>query len=171
MPCCDADADAVAAAVRDLAGRGLLIVGVGNPSRGDDGAGLLLGSAVAHTLGVGYIAGEDVPEHYTAEMRQSAAMCILLVDAVDMKMPPGHIALLRIEDLEDTSISTHKVSLAVLARLLESTGEKRVYLLGIQPGQLQWGHEVEEPLPTAVARFVAELSSAQKAARSGGTDG
>lgn len=144
--------------LRGCAGEQLLVVGVGNPSRGDDAAGLLLGRGVAEALRAAYIAGEDVPEHYTDQMRTGPATQVLFVDAVDMGMPPGHIALLRVDDLDDTSISTHKVSLAVLARLLEAMSGKQVRLLGIQPRSLGWGHEVSEPVRAGVERFVRALT-------------
>jgi len=141
--------------LRGCAGEQLLVVGVGNPSRGDDAAGLLLGRGVAEALRAAYIAGEDVPEHYTEQMRTGPATQVLFVDAVDMGMPPGHIALLRVDDLDDTSISTHKVS---RARLLEAMSGKQVRLLGIQPRSLGWGHEVSEPVRAGVERFVRALT-------------
>lgn len=139
-------------------GERLLVVGVGNPSRGDDAAGLMLGRGVAEALGAAYLAGEDVPEHYTDQMRTGPAIQVLFVDAVDMGMLPGHIALLRVEDIDDTSVSTHKVSLAVLARLIEAMSGKQVRLLGIQPQSLGWGHEMSEPVRAAVERFVRALT-------------
>lgn len=137
----------------------LLVVGVGNPARGDDAAGLMLGRVVAEALGAAYLAGEDVPERYSAQMRADPGTQVLFVDAVDMGMPPGHIAMVRFEDLDDTTISTHKVSLAVLARLLEDMGGKRVRLLGIQPQCLMWGSSVSEPVRAAVERFARSLGA------------
>lgn len=131
---------------------------MGNPLSGDDAAGLLLGSAVAEALGAAYIAGEDVPEHYTDQMRAGPATQVLFVDAVNMGMPPGRIALLRIDDLDDTTISTHKVSLAVLARLIEAMSGKQVRLLGVQPQSLGWGDELTEPVRAGIERFVRALT-------------
>ena len=121
----------------------------------------MLGRAVAEALGVDYLAGEDVPEHYTDQMRTGPAIQVLFVDAVDMGMAPGHIAFVRVDDLDDTSISTHKVSLAVLARLLEAMSGKQVRLLGIQPQCLDWGHEVSEPVRAGVERFVRALTETE----------
>jgi len=113
---------------------------------------------VAEALGAAYIAGEDVPEHYTDQMRAGPATQVLFVDAVNMGMPPGRIALLRIDDLDDTSISTHKVSLAVLARLIEAMSGKQVRLLGVQPQSLGWGDELTEPVRAGIERFVRALT-------------
>ncbi len=153
--------------MRGCRGERLLVVGVGNPLRGDDAAGLVLGSAIAEALGACYIAGEDVPEHYTDQMRAGPATQVLFVDAVDMGMPPGHIGLVRTDELDDTSVSTHKVSLAVLARLVETMSGKRVRLLGVQPQSLGWGDAVSEPVREGVERFIRSLTAPEPPAGGG----
>jgi hydrogenase maturation protease len=143
--------------VMQLAVRGLLVVGVGNPMRGDDAAGLMLGRALAHVLGVPYVQAEDVPENYLAEMRHTDAANILLVDAVDMRAEAGQISLLEPDRLGSVTISAHKGSLRLLADMLTAEYGKRVLLLGIQPASLGWGEGLSEPVCVAIDAFVQDM--------------
>jgi len=45
----------------------MLVVGVGNPMRGDDEAGLILAEKVAAKLDLEYLRCEEIPENYVGE--------------------------------------------------------------------------------------------------------
>ena len=144
-------------ALLELASRDVLVVGIGNPQRGDDAAGLILGRAVAERLGKPYLECEEVPENYLADMHQSPAGTVLFVDAVHMSAEAGEIRVLDLDELADPGVSTHKSSLRLLAGLLTEHYGKRVALLGIQPICLDWGKPLTEPVARAIDRFVASL--------------
>lgn len=137
---------------------GFLVVGVGNPLRGDDVAGLLLGRAVAQRTGNPYLECEDVPENYLAEMHQSPAQTLLMTDAVNMGAAAGEIRLLEMAQLADAGSSTHKGSLRLLGELLSREYAKDVLVLGIQPCSLEWGAGLTEVVAEAIRRFAASLS-------------
>ena len=137
--------------------RGVLVVGVGNPLRGDDAAGLILGEQVAQKLGWEYLRSEEVPESYLGEMLASPADTILLVDAVDMQAPAGEIRMLSPDDLANNGISTHNCSIALLATVLAGLKDKRTLVLGIQPENPGWGEYLTSPVVAAIERFVAAL--------------
>ena len=159
-----------AEAVEALAEDGFLVAGIGNPLRGDDGAGLVLGRAVAERTGNPYLECEDVPENYLAEMRNSEASTILLVDAADMGAAAGEIRLLDRHELSGCNISTHNCSLSVLADLLAEQCDKRVLLLAVQPASLQWGRRLTPRVADAIAGFVAHLPD-DSFEKCGATDG
>ena len=141
-----------------------LVVGVGNPLRGDDAAGLILGEKVATRLGLAYLCCEEVPENYLGEMLDSLADTILLVDAVDMKAGVGEIKLLPLEELAAESISTHNCSVSLLATVLAGLKGKEVLILGIQPQSLSFGQQDLTPaVNEAVDRFVASLPEGNSA--------
>ena len=144
----------------------LLVVGVGNPSRGDDAAGLLLGEQLARKLDQEYLHCEEVPESYLGQMLDSVAATVLLVDAVDMKKPAGEIALLSPDELAGTSISTHNCSVTLLAKVLEGAKDKKMVVLGIQPQSLGWGQALSPAVAQAIDRFVQDLSQPAEAKRS-----
>ncbi len=138
-------------------GRQMLVVGVGNPMRGDDEAGLILAEKVAEKLNLEYLRCEEVPENYVGKMLDNPADTILLVDAVDMKQAPGEIDLLTPDELADNGISTHNCSVGLLAKVLAGVKDKQMLVLGIQPQQLEWGRPVTPQVRKAIDRFVADL--------------
>ncbi len=142
----------------------LLVVGVGNPLRGDDAAGLILGEKVATRLGLAYLCCEEVPENYLGEMLDNPADTILVVDAVDMNAEVGEIKLLPLEELAAESISTHNCSVSLLATVLAGVKGKEMLVLGIQPYSLGWGQDLTAAISVAIERFVAGLPEGNSAA-------
>ena len=135
----------------------MLVVGVGNPMRGDDEAGLVLAEKVAEKLNLEYLRCEEVPENYVGKMLDDPADTILLVDAVDMKQAPGEIGLLSPDELADNGISTHNCSVGLLAKVLAGVKDKQMLILGIQPQNLGWGQPLTPQVSEAIDRFVADL--------------
>jgi len=138
-------------------GHQMLVVGVGNPMRGDDVAGLVLAERVAEKLELEYLRCEEVPENYVGKMLDDPADTILLVDAVDMKQAPGEIGLLAPDELADNGISTHNCSVGLLAKVLAGVKDKQMLILGIQPQDLGWGQPLTPQVSEAIDRFVADL--------------
>ena len=138
-------------------GHQMLVVGVGNPMRGDDVAGLVLAERVAEKLELQYLRCEEVPENYVGKMLDDPADTILLVDAVDMKQAPGEIGLLAPDELADNGISTHNCSVGLLAKVLAGVKDKQMLILGIQPQNLGWGQPLTPQVSEAIDRFVADL--------------
>ena len=138
-------------------GHQMLVVGVGNPMRGDDVAGLILAERVAEKLELEYLRCEEVPENYVGKMLDDPADTILLVDAVDMKQAPGEIGLLAPDELADNGISTHNCSVGLLAKVLAGVKDKQMLILGIQPQDLGWGQPLTPQVSEAIDRFVADL--------------
>ncbi len=141
----------------DHIGRQMLVVGVGNPMRGDDEAGLVLAEKVAEKLDLEYLRCEEIPENYVGTMLDNPADTILLVDAVDMKRAPGEIGLLAPDELADAGISTHNCSVGLLAKVLAGVKDKQMLILGIQPQNLGWGQPLTPLITEAIDRFVADL--------------
>jgi hydrogenase maturation protease len=123
-----------------LEGR-VAVVGVGNPDLGDDGAGLALAQALARRGAADVHVGERTPERWMGRLRQEGFRTVLFLDAVDAGRAPGDVVLLDATGVEARfpQVSTHRISLGSLARLLEADGGVRVLLLGLQPRSLAPG--------------------------------
>ena len=131
----------------------VLLIGVGNTLRGDDGAGpevvaALEGKTKAVLLDVG-----EVPESYTGRILAGQADTIVLIDAADFGAAPGDVAVLETEDMTGSSLSTHQLPLDLFFRYLRENSQARIFALGIQPAQLGLG----EPMSAAVADSVEAL--------------
>lgn len=132
----------------------ILVVGIGNIMKGDDAAGPVLAENMRarnkKTLSMN--CGE-VPENYLSKIISSGAKTVVLADAVAMKGAPGDTRLFSCEEIEGTGVSTHGISLALLADTIKQGSGADIYLLGIQPKSVKLG----EPLSKDVEKAVAEL--------------
>lgn len=158
---------------RRLHGR-IVIVGIGNPLRGDDG----VGCAIARALLTHFEAtsssptawpctifdGEEVPESFAGPVVAARPDTVLLVDAVELETVPGSTALLDAKQLSRTAVFTHRTPLGPLADYLHHSTGADVLLLGIQPGRLLWGEVMGPEVRAAADALVAILTDALDAA-------
>jgi len=115
-----------------LTGR-VMLVGIGNRLRGDDGLGSELIARLRGRVEVELLDCGEVPERYFGLIEEARPESILLIDAVDLSAEPGAAALFEAYELPDRMGTTHNVPLSVLAGYLaEQTGAK-VMLLAVQP--------------------------------------
>ncbi|MFO7947595.1 MAG: hydrogenase maturation protease, partial [Armatimonadota bacterium] len=131
----------------------LLVVGVGNPIRGDDAAGMRLARKLAQTYGYELLECEDVPEKWLREMRISQAGTVLFVDAAQMNEEPGTIRLIEVNRLGDVVVGTHNNSLRVVGEFLMKMADKEVLFLGIQPLDIGFGRPVSDAVKKAIESF------------------
>ncbi|MGA1873324.1 MAG: hydrogenase maturation protease, partial [Thermoplasmatota archaeon] len=116
----------------------VLVVGVGSRMRGDDMAGPFTIDILRERMEAGerpagfdieLIDADVMPENYTRPIRSSGAEMVLLVDAVDMGLPPGEIRIVPRERIDATLPCTHTLPMShVMAYLNEAV--PRVELVG-----------------------------------------
>lgn len=133
-----------------------MLVGIGNPLRGDDGLGpaliqMLQGHVRALCLDVG-----TTPESYIGKIIKEKPDTIVLVDAVHLGVAPGRYAVLEKDEIAQAGFSTHDCSPKILLQYLESQVPSNIYLLGVQPGTLAMGHEISNAVSAALNE-IAEL--------------
>ena len=149
---------------RTLQGR-ICVMGVGNVDYGDDGLGVYLAEELAAAGVAGVIIAGTTPEHYLASVAEQRFDHLLLVDAVDFGGEPGSVTFLNAAEIEHgyPQISTHKISLGVLAKVMEEAGT-RVWLLGVQPESLRPGQYLTATLQAtleAIHGLLKEVRLAQ----------
>ena len=149
-------ADALAARLKG----DVVLVGVGNPLRGDDAAGCLVAEGLDGTPGLKVIHAEDVPECYFGKILACEPDVVVLVDAVDLGQPVGSIAMLGKDELVTYEPSTHRVPLALTAELIQGATGADVFVLGIQPLQVELGAGVSPSVARAVASLVETIRRA-----------
>jgi hydrogenase maturation protease len=135
-----------------LTGR-VCLDGIGNPDLGDDAFGPRLAEAL-QTAGVpDVVVAGPTPEHWIGRLAGGGFDTVVFLDAVEVGAEPGAVALLDAGELAARfpQISTHKFSLGTLARLLETMGRVRTWLLGVQPKSLAPRSELTPPLQASLA--------------------
>jgi hydrogenase 3 maturation protease len=135
------------------------ILGVGNPLRSDDAAGVLVARALAQRDGgrdtdrVLIIDAGQAPENRTGELRKFSPDVVLIIDAADMGEKPGTVQWIPEESIEGMSASTHSLPLSMLAHYLKLELNCAVAFLGIQAAS----NEVGERVSTEVLQAIEEI--------------
>ena len=139
------------------------VLGVGNPMRSDDAAGVFVARALSGRAGgaeadrVLIIEAGHAPENRTGELRRFAPDLVLIVDAADMGEPPGTIQWIPEEFIDGMSASTHSLPLSILARFLRMDLPCSVAVLGIQINANEIGENMSGQVLQAVHEVVDEL--------------
>ena len=129
-----------------LAGKRILLLGVGNRLRGDDAVGSLLVERLQGKVSISLIDAGDVPENYLGPIEEAGADVVLIVDATDMGANVGDVAIFDIEQVQGMSVSTHTANLGLMFQVIPPEKRPQVILLGIQPGNMELGHGLSEPV-------------------------
>ena len=69
---------------KKIDGKKVLLLGVGNRLRGDDGVGSYLVKRLQKKMKIPLIDASDVPENYIGPIENSGANLVLVVDAADI---------------------------------------------------------------------------------------
>lgn len=117
----------------DLTQGTVVVMGIGNPCRGDDAAGSFVARKIIDTPCVHVIDAQDVPENYLWQVIEQQPDTVVLIDSMDLGSTPGAVALLRKEQTAAYWPSTHRVPIMLLADYLERETHARILLIGIQP--------------------------------------
>jgi len=122
------------------AGR-VCFMGLGNPDYGDDGFGVRLAEELLKAGVRDVIVAGTTPERHLAAIAEGDFDDLVFLDAVECGAEAGSVVVADSREIEARfpQISTHKISVAVLAEVIESNGKTRVWLLGVQPQSLQSG--------------------------------
>jgi hydrogenase maturation protease len=152
---------------------GPVVVGVGNPTMGDDG----LGRAVVRRLGAGVAATFAGTTGFFALEAMSGADRAVVVDAVDGEGPPGTLHRARLDRGSGEAVpevTLHDLTFADALRSCRSAYDlpDRVVLVGVVPAAVEGGiglsDRVEAALPSATEAVRAEVGRRER--HGGGSD-
>ncbi len=119
----------------------LVIMGIGNDIRGDDGIGPYIVENIKHleSSNVSILNATTVPENFTGKIRKIDPTHIIIVDAVIMNEGPGKIKIVKKEEVAGVSLSTHSMSLSYLVNYLELEKPYNILFIGIEPESMELG--------------------------------
>lgn len=132
------------------------LLGVGNPLMGDDGVGCWIAEELRGKVKVRVFVGEDVPENYLYDIAKEEPRYLLVIDAVDFGGKPGEVRLVDVEEITPRFLSSHGMSLNIMASLLKGC---EVILLGIQPKVLAFGAQMSEEVRESGKEIISLLRS------------
>ena len=156
-----------------LQGR-VCLMGLGNIAYGDDGFGVRLAEALissASVVGIRcrvIIAG-TTPEWLIGRVVDEHSDHVVFLDAVEFGGSPGSVVLLNSDEMAARvpQISTHKLSLGLLAKQVEANGRTKTWLLGVQPESLRSGEELTPAVRTTFELMLDLLGACLKSSSRG----
>ncbi len=147
-----------------------LVIGLGNPLRGDDAVGVrIIEELEKLELPDGVMVVEGGMAGLGLIGLMEGYQRVIVVDAADMGHPPGRVVKFTPSEVQlkttESALSPHEIGLweaLALAKTLEVTPAE-VVIIGIQPSRLGEGAElspeVERAIPQAVRTILDELDT------------
>ncbi len=136
-------------------------IGLGNIHYRDDGFGVrlaeqLIAAGIRHVL----VAG-TAPDRFLGRLVHPNFDHVIFLDAADFGNAPGSAVVLNSSEMAARypQISTHKISLALLAQFVEAGGSTKAWLLGVQPESLKAGEELTATMKKSLAAIAGLLIS------------
>ena len=138
------------------------MLGVGNSDFGDDSLGNQFATQLLKRfehcseqpdiIDVGML-----PERFVSRIIDDIKYdTVVFLDAVDFSAEVGSVLVANAEEMGSRfpQISTHKISLGMLATWLESNGATKAWLIGIQPGLMKMGQGITETVQSTIDLLV-----------------
>lgn len=129
-----------------------VLVGIGNPIRGDDGIGYFLVTEMSKLNLPNLIcieAGEN-PENYIGQIIKLNPDNMILIDAAELGKSPGSIDLINVDDIDEAGCSTHTMSLKYLIHSIkDEIILKKIIIIGIQPENIDYKIKLSEKVNEA----------------------
>jgi hydrogenase 3 maturation protease len=143
----------------------VVVMGIGNPCRGDDAAGSMVAQQISDAPGVRVIDAQDVPESYFRQVVSEGPDTVVLIDAVDLGSAPGSVALLDKDQVAGYWPSTHRMPLSLLMDYLERETHARIFLIAIQPRHTAFLQPMSGEVHASVASIAGVLNDVFAVAR------
>ena len=132
--------------LKDLFKDKVVIIGIGNILRTDDGFGPMLIKKLRGRVKSVCIDTGTTPENYADKIIKEKPGVILLVDAVDLGLEAGKYKILEKSDILKSGFTTHDLSPRLFMEYLEKETGARIYMLGVQPKDISFGDEMSYDL-------------------------
>ena len=143
---------------RQLVGK-VAVMGIGNTMRCDDGFGVFLVKSLQRAglpSGFRLFICEMTPENFVGPVAEFQPDTILMIDTAELGEPPGSVRLVNAHEIAESGMTTHNLSLRLLANMLESTTNASVILLVVQPKKIDFGTEIS-PEVSQTLGYLAEF--------------
>jgi hydrogenase 3 maturation protease len=163
-----------------------LIITVGNCFRADDGVGPYIASGLRQSAKLSVIDAGSTPENIIDEVTKlfaqhpalfdrpvrasaqhpalpdrpvrASVRRIIFIDAADFGGAPGESRLIDSEHIPEPSLSTHRVPLPVISRILYEDTQAKVYFIGIQPKSVEHKAELSEEVKSAADALIRHIN-------------
>jgi hydrogenase 3 maturation protease len=121
----------------------IVILGIGNTLRSDDGAGSLLASRIKDKTSFTVFDAEESPENYLEKIIREKPDTLVIIDAVDFGAQAGEVKLLEAKEIKTANLfATHNASISLSINYLQSNLKADIIVLIIQPKNINFGDKL-----------------------------
>lgn len=125
----------------------VVILGIGNTLRGDDGIGSLLAGRIKGKVPFTVFDAGESPENYLEKIIREKPDTILIIDAVDFGASAGEYDILEAGGIRTANLfSTHNASISLAINYLQRHIEADIIILIIQPKTIAFGDTLSPEL-------------------------
>jgi len=135
----------------------ILLVGIGNALKQDDGIGVYISNRIKKTDTISSLTVEASIENYIGKINSLNPDILVLIDSVDLKKTPGTYKFFPVSQVQDLTFNTHNISLKRLSEFFKMP----VFILGIQPEKVDFGENISYLVKIAGDKIV-ELINKQE---------
>ncbi len=112
----------------------VIVLGIGNTLRSDDGAGSILASRMKDKVSFTVFDAGMSPENYLEKIIQEKPDTVVIIDAVDFGGKPGEFKILESSDIKTVNLfATHNASISLTINYLQNNLKVDIIILIIQP--------------------------------------
>lgn len=135
--------------------RSVVLLAAGNEFRGDDRIGYEIARQLGDVPGLKVFFAGVAPEAYSGPIIKEAPSVVLFVDAAHINEKPGKMRLLALEEVKETTFTTHSQHLSFLADRISRECGAKLIIVGIQPRSVEFGEPISSEASRAVKEFVS----------------
>lgn len=136
-----------------------VVVGVGNPLRGDDGFGpALVAALAARGARVPAIDAGGAPEERAEEILAMGVARAVVFDCATMGLAPGELRIVPAARVATGAVSTHRLPIGLFVELLTRLGGVEVLLAGAEPASTGLGDPLSGPVRATLDRLVRQIA-------------
>jgi hydrogenase 3 maturation protease len=158
-----------AVALREAATGRVVVLGIGNDLRADDGAGSLVAQSLRGRFPDAVFDGGQAPESYAGPIRRARPDTVIVVDSADFGGAPGEIRVVSTAgEAGGLTPGTHALPIGTfMTALAEMTGAA-VHLVAVQATTTVFGGAMTPEVAAAVAEIARELTAILETKERGG---
>ena len=123
-----------------------ILVGIGNPLRGDDGFGPALVQRLQGKVNLACIDVGNAPENHLGRIIKEEPDLVLLVDVADLGLDPGQYRILQPAEILKCGLTTHDMSSRMMIEFLQNQTQANIIMLAVQPENISLGEQISECL-------------------------
>ncbi|AFK22557.1 hydrogenase maturation peptidase HycI [Pyrococcus sp. ST04] len=144
-------------------GKRIVICGIGNEIRGDDGFGVLLVKELKKLIkreNVLILNCGQAPESFFGKIIKFKPDLVIFVDAIHFGGNPGEIVVVTPESVIGEAFSTHGMPLKLMAKHIERDVDAEIILIGCQPKNIGLFEEISPEVKEALEKLLSIIADA-----------